>query len=129
MPTKCVCVFAVLGHLISSSGTIRPCLRAALSAAWRAFWANVMKPCNVLSKRKALLRRINIFVMPVLRYRFPRWTFYKSIALAIDRVQRRMISIVLSCKRSPNEEQNVFHRRRAKAATSAQIEQGRWSEG
>ena len=123
-----VSVFPVLGHLISSSGTVRPCVRAAVSAAWRAFWANVMKPCNVFSRRKALLRRMNTFVMPVLRYRFPRWTFYKSIALEIDRVQRRMVSIVLSCKRAPHEEQNAFYRRRAKAATSAQIEQGRWSE-
>ena len=123
-----VSVFPVLGHLIRSSGTIRPCLRGALSPAWRAFWANVIKPCSAFSKRKALLQRMNIFVMPVLRYRLPMWTFHKSIALEIDRMQRRMVSIVLSCKRAPTEEPPVFYRRRGSAATEAQIEQGRWSE-
>ena len=75
-----------------------------------------------------LLRRIQRFVLPVLRYRFPRWTFYKSLALKLDRVQRRMISIVLATKRIEGEDLNVFYRRRAKLATAEQKSQRAWSE-
>ena len=58
----------------------------------------------------------------------PRWTFYKSLALKLDRVPRRMISIVLATKRIEGEDLNVFYRRRAKLATAEQKSQRAWSE-
>ena len=75
-----------------------------------------------------LLRRIQRFDLPFLRYRFPRWTFYKSLALKLDRVQRRMILIVLATKLIEGEDLSVFYRRRAKLATAEQKSQRAWSE-
>ena len=106
-----VTAFPILGHLIAAGGAVNPCIDQALAAAWRAFWRFVRK-AGVSALSTALrLRQINMCVAPIILFRAPRWAFTLSNAERLNRMQRKMLRIVLPIRVIASETPESFARR------------------
>ena len=77
--------------------------------------------------KQVLLSRLNVFVLPILSYRWVRWPYTKSLAKRIDILQRKMICIILGVRKLPHESPDAFRRRRGKMAAQTQRKAGLWS--
>ena len=86
------------------------------------------KPIIKHAPLKLKLRRLTIFVFPVILYRFARWPFTSTLAGRIDRVHRSMISTCARIQMSAHETPCAYKRRKGKLAASIQREAGVWSE-
>ena len=119
--------FPVLGHIIEHDTSVLMCVNKTLRSAWAAFYANVSKPILKHASMAVKMRRIKSFVLPVVAYRFVRWPFCRTLALRLDRIQRKMISICAGLRRLSDESPEAFNRRRGRHATGIQTEAGTWS--
>ena len=117
----------VLGHYVSHDGSWMADQAAAQRAMWAAFFANVSsKPARLLSVQKRL-RLMNTSVRSAAEWRFPLWPWTRSTMLWLDRLQRRMLSMIQGTPRWEAEPWDSFHRRRARAAAQLQRQIGPWS--
>lgn len=110
--------FNVLGHVVQNTGASCACVNNAINAAWRVFWANIhcKRARNLATMHK--LRMFDRFVTPVLRFRWSRWPFNKSLADRLDRTQCKMYRSVFKLVRLPLETDATFFRRSAKYVAS-----------
>lgn len=117
----------VLGHRISWGGSPHECISQASPSAWRRLWATTSSAAMRKLPMWCRLRVLNFSVLPVLTYRMPHWPWATTTATALDRLQRRMLSVVLQVRPYLYEEVNVFVRRRDRMAAKLQDEAGRRS--
>ena len=61
-------------------------------------------------------------------WKFSRWPFQKSVAIEIDNLQCRMVSILIPCARQSHEDLDTFCRRRLRNARNICKSAGFWSE-
>ena len=120
--------FVVLGHIIESSGSIRPCWSKCRTSMWKSFWANPgSKSARGLSAayRLSLMNRA---VLPQLSFRCSRWPPQRQIAIELDHIQQKMTPTLLRIPRNEGEELDSFVRRRGRAARKCALGQGLWSQ-
>ena len=120
--------FAVLGHTIESSGSIRPCWTKCRTSMWRAFWAN---PASTSARDFSTAQKLaltNRVVLPQLSCRCSRWPPQRQVAFELDHVQQKMTSSLLRLPRDDGEEIESFVRRRGRAARKCNEEMGLWSQ-
>ena len=122
-----VSAFKILGHLLIPDGGSQACRDSTIRACWRSFWANVHRSKQQFRGRQVLLGRLNRFVLPVLTFRMPRWSFVESHAKQLDSIQRKMISIILALRPEVGESVEQFVRRRAREVARIQRSQVPWS--
>jgi hypothetical protein len=118
--------FTALGHVLSDDGRIQPCVSAALSKMWRAFYGNfgkTMRDAPLQLKIKLLDRA----VLPSASCRMSRWPYQVQSAKRIDRTQTKMIRILMNLKMKQDEDPETFVRRRNRAAAHEARRRGCWS--
>ena len=81
------------------------------------------KHCDVSSKLSLLTRTVT----PVLMWRVSRWPWQQTTAIALDRIQNKMISIVLRVPRMPHESGEVYVRRSRRIVADHVFTVGKWS--
>ena len=94
---------------------------------WRAFWETAgskMARCLSRQQKICLIARA---VSPQIDYRSSRWPPQKQIASELDRIQQKMVSIVLHETGQPGEEVPDYVRRRGRIARSLSEQYGLWS--
>jgi len=77
--------------------------------------------------RTCSLRLLNRAVLPVAKYRMPRWSYQTQAAKQLDRTQTKMIGILLGMRFQSGDDPASFARRRRHAAAKIATEIGRWS--
>ena len=105
-------VFNSLGHRIEHTGSIQCCFSMTIAAAWRAFWANVGKPCFRSFSVSLKVSRILTLVQPIITFRMSRWPWTQTKAKHLDTIQKRMFQIALGLKPTPDESWSCSVRRR-----------------
>jgi len=118
--------FKGLGHILSDCGSIQPCLSATLASMWRSFYGNFGKSMQH-APLDHKLRLLNRAVLPLAKYRMPRWPYQTLAAKQLDRTQTKMIGILLGMRCQPGDDPASFARRRRHAAAKIATESGRWS--
>ena len=73
----------------------------------------------------ALMNRV---CTPALSYRCSRWPPQPTIAQELDRVQRKMVAVLLRTPRRPDERLDSYFRRRRREAASVCHRLGPWSD-
>jgi len=111
---KQVSSFRALGHILQPSGSIDGCFATTIASAWRAFWGNIGKAIFRNFQISVKLKRLQSIVFPVISFRLSRWPFTLSKAKALDRVQRKMVGIMLGVRLHPPETFEAFARRKNK---------------
>ena len=93
-----------------------------------SFWANAgsseTRKVGTLD-RAMLLERT---VVSKFRWKLSRWPFQKTVAIALDSVQCRMMAIIMKTTRMSHETIDVFCRRRNREARNVCEAAGMWSE-
>jgi hypothetical protein len=85
---KLVQVMDALGHRIAHDGNCAPCVAKAIHSSWQAYWRNFGKLTRGFSAR-ARCQLFSRAVSPCMRYRFPRWTWLKTLATTTRRQQSK----------------------------------------
>ena len=119
--------FAVLGHLIESTGSIRACWTRARSAMWKAFWANPGSNAARHLSRASNLALMSRAVLPQLNFRCSRWPPQKQVRLEVDQLQQKMTASLVRLPRLIGEDAEAYVRRRGREARRINTEQGMWS--
>ena len=115
------------GYLLSLDGSFRACLENAIGGAWRAFWSNLGYRKSKALPIKLKLRQLERNVAPILLFRASRWPFCLTHAKRVDRVQRRMIKIIMALRKRESESVPQFCLRAATSAARTSRECGLWS--
>ena len=120
--------FDCLGHIIQNDSGIRACFSNVKRSLWGSFWGN----CGHASAKQlpvemkfALMTRT---CTPSLAYRCSRWPPQPTIAGELDRIQRKMVAVILRIPRRPDEPINAYCRRRRREAASVCNRLGPWSD-
>lgn len=120
--------YAVLGHTITSTGSIRPSWLKCRAQMWASFYANfgapTIKKASVPHKMKCIER----VVRPLLSYRSSIWAPQKQIANELDPTHRKMISIACPTRRAAGEDPEQHARRKGRYASKLAKETGLWSK-
>ena len=95
---------------------------------WRAFYSNCAGRDVQRLSCKLRFTLLSRAVLPILRCRWTRWPFTVSRALALDGIQRRMVSIVLDVRMLAGESPAEFGHRRTGFISSVLRDTGRWSK-
>ena len=95
--------------------------------AWRAFWANVGKASCRKFDVQLRLRMIERLVFPIINFRLSRWPFTHTYANRLDRIQRKMVSIVLHLRMMSGDTPGAFARRKQRLVSSCIPLPKRWS--
>lgn len=82
-----------------------------------------MHSAPVPTKLKLLQRA----VLPIASYRMPRWPYQASSASRVDRMQTKMVGILMGLRMQSGEDPAIFVRRRNRAAARVAKQHGRWS--
>ena len=107
----------------------RPLVPRRRSAAmWRAFWAGAGGAKGRLLPTPLRLALLTRTCRAILDYRCARWPSSKHVRSALDRLQRRFLSVLLRCPRLPGEEPAAFARRRGREAAAVARDAGCWGE-
>ena len=123
-PVQCM---LALGHHIQDDGSTERCFDATIRALWRSFFANA--GCRDAKKmpRQLKAKLLASATRPILSFRVSRWPFQVSKAQQLDRIQRRMLAIMLNLQPLPGQDAIAFKRWRAREAGRLQREVGPWS--
>ena len=95
---------------------------------WGAFWANsghASAKDLPLNSKLALMNRV---CTPMLLHRCSRWPPQPTIAAELDRVQMKMVAVLLRVRRLEGEQPEVFCRRRNVLAKQACSGFSKWSQ-
>ena len=94
---------------------------------WRFFWKNNgSRACaRVSSEGKA--RLLQRSVMANFLWKVSRWPFQKTVAIELDKVQCKMIAMILPCPRARDESLDHYCRRRLRQARNVSQKLGFWS--
>ena len=119
--------FNVMSHMISNNGSIAADVNDVEACCWRAFFANCARR-DVRQVNDVLMARLfGRCVTPIFAFRCPRWPFRPKLANDLDRTQRRMLSCVVKVCRLPDDDDRMYHYRRARAAGAIARKTGVWS--
>ena len=116
-----------LGHLIQHDGGINVCFDFTIRCLWRSFFANAGSASAKGMPVSYKLRLLDKATKPVLSFRLTRWPFQSTKAHQLDKVQRRMLAMVMDLRLSPGQDAASFNRQRAKEASKQQVKSGKWS--
>ena len=103
------------------------CIYKSYSTEWRAFWANIGRPCFNKFGIKLKLHRLKSLVFPILNFRISRWPFSHRWGNLLDRTQRAMIARCLNLKCSTDESFDAFSRRKNRVICQCITPENRWS--
>lgn len=121
-------IMDTLGLATDAAGTATPALSKVCRAMWAAFWRHRRKAFRGTFRsprcRHALLNKI---VRPVFESRCAGWAPTASNREALDNVQKRMLAILSPTPRLPDESEQTFYRRRARAIAAQARDMGLWS--
>jgi len=119
--------FACLGHVLQNDGSIRACANAAKRGCWAAFWANFS---SKRARKLPLQEKISVMnraVTPIYKYKCSRWPAQRCIAKEFDKVQNKMLAILMNVPRFPGEQPHEYVRRRNHMASCQARAGQRWS--
>ena len=120
--------FATLGHILTPTGSCRPCFDATIKAACKQFVLRISPMCFGKLPLQRRLEALKRYVVPVIRYRCSRWSFAKHMFRLLDITQRKMLRITCRVTRLMDESPDVFARRASRLVAATQCEQGFWSD-
>ena len=109
------------------TGSITACFTATINAAWKQFWANIGKPVFKPCHAQLKLTRLDTLVFPIINFRLSRWPFSIAKAKILDRVQRRMVGVIVNISVMPEDSKESFWRRKNKVISSLIPWHCRWS--
>ena len=117
----------ILGHIVQNDGGIRVDWNSTKKALWRCFWKNCgSKACaRIGAEGKAKLLQRS--VVTNFLWKVSRWPFQKTIAIELDKVQCKMIAIIVPCPRAVEETLDHYCRRRLRQARNVSQHLGFWS--
>ena len=115
-----------LGHHFDHDGGIASCFSKTKGSMWRSFYGNLSKSL-LASSVPVKMRFLNSSIASIAAFRWARWPFQETYAGNLDGTQRRMISILMDWKPSPQESFDDFARRRRIKAGRMASRRGRWS--
>ena len=119
--------FECLGHILQSDCGIRACFSNVKRSLWGAFWGNCghnsAKGLPLAAKCCLMSHACNLALL----HRCSRWPPQPTIAAELDRVQSKMVAVLLQVGRLPGESADVFCRRRNRRAGEACAKIGKWS--
>ena len=120
-------VFTVLGHRLDHRGSAWPCWANTKRTMWGAFY----KTCGSQAFRRLPMNMqlctLNRCVLPVCEYRCTRWPFHTSLEEDVNRVQRKMTSILAKVPRTASESDEAYFRRRRREVGVLCKQQGLWA--
>ena len=116
-----------LGHLLENDGSVNACFTRTVRNMWKSFFGNCSSYDAKKLPIKCRLQLLRRAVVPILRFRWTRWPFTITRARQLDRLQRRMLSIVIAMRPLASEDCLSFIRRRNRAVSSLQRSTGVWS--
>ena len=77
--------------------------------------------------RQLKLKRLDALVFPIINFRVTRWPFSVARAKTLDRVQRKMVGVIINISVMPEESKESFWRRKHKLINSLIPKHCRWS--
>ena len=128
---KQVSIFPVLGHHLSTNGSISNELDLMFTAMFRAFWANTGAPAAKRLSAKAKWKLNSSAVAPHLTWRCSRWPLSENSVARIDRFQRRLCAYTLpfsAAERAEASDPIAFKRARGRRAGVICRADGLWSK-
>ena len=120
--------FSCLGHLFQHDGGIRACACAAKLSCWGVFWANFGNRRARALRLPEKIRLLERAVTPGYRFKCTRWPPQRNIALEFDKVQNKMVAVLMRVPRLPGEPAHEYVRRRNHAASCQTRAVGKWSD-
>ena len=118
----------VLGHVIDSRASVRPCWQATRRAMQKSFWRNAGHARSKDLSLQHKLKMLSATVLPTAEFRFSRWPPQKQIADELDTLQSRMAAVIQCLRKQPQETPQSFCRRRGRAARALCRQMGLWSD-
>ena len=118
--------FPVLGHIISSSGSVRACWQNTRAAMWRSFFGNAgsLRVRGLPTNRKFQL--LNRCTTPILAHRCSRWPFNELLASEVKSVQFKMCSALVRTERLEDDSPASFKIRRNRVISQQAFASGSW---
>jgi len=117
----------VLGHHVQSDAGARAEWRSMRGKLWGCFWKNAgnrrISKQSFENKAKLLCRS----VYATFAWKFGRWPYQKSIAVEMDQMQSKMVSVLIHLPFGPLETVEGYCRRKNKLAAQLCAKIGRWS--
>ena len=120
-------IFPVLGHRLDSRGSSWPCWERTKQSMWGAFYRTCGAQGYKQLPHKLQNRTLNRCILPILEYRCTRWSYQETLAEDIDRVQRKMFSILAKVPRQAGENDDTYFRRRRRQVSVTCKTHGLWS--
>ena len=118
----------VLGHVLDSRASVRPCWISTRRAMQRSFWRNAGHAKSRGLSLEHRLKMLSSTVLPTAEFRFSRWPPQKQIADELDSLQSRMAVVIQRLRKQPQETPQSFCRRRGRAARLLCRQAGIWSD-
>ena len=120
-------IFPVLGHRLDSRGSSWPCWERTKQSMWGAFYRTRGAQGYKQLPHKLQNRTLNRCILPILEYRCSRWSYQETLAEDIDRVQRKMFSILAKVPRQAGKNDDTYFRRRRRQVSVTCKTHGLWS--
>ena len=119
--------FPVLGHIVAANGSCHPCFRNTQRSIWKAYFGNVAADAMRGSPVGLRLRLLDRVCKAPLAYRCSRWPPNKTLSLAVDRFQTKLVASTLRTQRLPGETAPDYVQRRNASAARTARHCGKWS--
>jgi len=118
----------VLGHHVHHDGGITEDWKVSRKVLWKCFWANAgnrsARKLGPVQRAKLLQRTVE----PTLLWKVSRWPVQKTVAIQMDKVQCRMLAMLLPCPQGSGESIDAYCRRRLRNARNVCMKAGMWSQ-
>ena len=120
--------FDCLGHTLQHDGGIRACVNNAKKSCWRAFWSNFSSKGSRQLSMRDKDKIVDRAVAAIFRYKCSRWPAQESYAKEMDKLQNKMVAILMRVPRYPGELSHECVRRRNHTASCHARTTKRWSQ-
>ena len=115
-----------LGHHLDDDAGIGSCFKACAAAMCRSFYANLTAGLLRASKA-AKYKSVNSCVRAIASFRWSRWPFSKTYAMALDALQRKFLTSLMQVRKNDGEPYDAFIQRRHLIGGHLATACGRWS--
>ena len=124
---ECSSSLNVLGHHVQCDAGARAEWRSMRGMLWGCFWKNAGNRSVSTQSTHQKIMLLCRSVYSRFAWKFGRWPYQKSIAIEMDQMQSKMVSVLLNLPKSPLEDIEGYCRRRSRVARKVSAEIGLWS--